>query len=209
MRYVTVILLAAAHCAGAATLHVRNDAALAPAVAEAQRVAANEPVTVVVHRGTYPLNQPLDFGPATHPVTLEAAEGEEVRITGGPTIPAQAFMRGEGQVWRAELRGIDLGEYPDNFRGAPEAPELFFNDRRMTVARWPNEGWAQIDRIIESGSVPRYGDQSNNPGVFQYGSDQPGRWDVDAGVWLQGYWCYDWYDETIRVRAIDRKTRQI
>ena len=32
----------------------------------------------------------------------------------------------------------DLGRYPDSFRGAPAVPELFFNDQRMTPARWPN-----------------------------------------------------------------------
>src|SRR5438046_521816 len=34
------------------------------------------------------------------------------------------------------------------------------------------------------------------------------RWPA-AGVWLSGYWCYDWFDETIRIKSIDAAKRQI
>jgi hypothetical protein len=113
---------------------------------------------------------------------------------------------------QADLPGSgakDLGSYPDSFRGAPAVPELFFNDRRMTPARWPNEGWATIAKIVESGSVPREGDTAPRPGMFEYSGDRPARWNVEAGVWLLGYWCFDWYEETIKVKAIDIGKRQI
>jgi hypothetical protein len=85
---------------------------------------------------------------------------------------------------------------------------LYFNDQRMSIACWPNEGWTTIAGIIDGGARPRDGDTSGRVGTFEYSGDRPGRWDVEAGVWLQGYWCYDWYDETIRVEAIDPLTRR-
>ena len=79
-------------------------------------------------------------------------------------------------VSEADLSSVgDLGRYPDNFRGLPETPELFLNDQRMTVARWPNDGWATIASIVDAGAEPRYGDQSRRPGVFTYSGDDPAR----------------------------------
>lgn len=189
-----------------------------------------EPVTIFVRGGSYHFAKSLtldarDSGTATAPVIWQATGDEDVRLSGGPTLPPDAFRpvtdevvlrrlsaSARGKVLQADLRalGIDnLGSYPDVFRGAPVVPELFFNDRRLTVARWPNEGWATIARIVDSGSIPRSGDNSGRPGVFGYDGERPARWNVDTGVWLRGYWCFDWYEETIKVKAIDHKQRQI
>lgn len=189
-----------------------------------------EPVTIVVHGGTYCLTNSLqladkDSGTTKNPVTWQAAPGEEVRFTGGPTLPAKAFGSitnetilarlepiARSNVFQFNLRNfgvMNIPEFPQNFRGVPAAPELFFQNQRMTLARWPNKGWATISKIIESGSIPREGDNSNRPGIFEYNDARPDRWNAEQGVWLQGYWCYDWYEETIQVKSIDRDKRQI
>ncbi|MBA3776530.1 MAG: right-handed parallel beta-helix repeat-containing protein, partial [Betaproteobacteria bacterium] len=177
-----------------------------------------------VRRDTFELSA-QDSGTSEFRVTWEAAANKQARLTGATMLPVTAFGPLTNQAARAQLResarqrvlqvdlrpfaDLQLGEYPQTFRGAPAAPELFFNDQRMTVARWPNKGWATVSKIIDAGSVPREGDQSNRPGIFAFAGDEPARWNVDAGVWLQGYWCYDWYDEAIRIRSIDRDQRQI
>lgn len=189
-----------------------------------------EPIRVIVHGGNYPLTNQLalameDSGTVRHPIVWQAAEGDEVRIMGGPEFSADSFRliaeenvlarldpAARGKVFQLKLATVGapaLPEFPKNFRGVPAVPELFFNEQRMTIARWPNQGWATISRIIESGSVPREGDQSGRPGTFEYSGAQPDRWKAEQGVWLQGYWCYDWYDETIQVKSIDREKRQI
>ncbi|MCX7424504.1 MAG: right-handed parallel beta-helix repeat-containing protein [Planctomycetia bacterium] len=188
-----------------------------------------EPITVLVRDGAYRLGESLtldarDAGTAAAPVTWQAA-GKDARLYGGATLPADALRpvtdqnvlarldpAARGKVLWADLRALgvtELGSLPDNFRGAPTSPEVFFNDQRLALACWPNEGWTTIAKIIDSGSIPRVGDNSNRPGVFEYEGDRPERWNVDAGVWLQGYWCYDWYEEIIRVKAIDREKHQI
>jgi hypothetical protein len=88
-------------------------------------------------------------------------------------------------------------------------PELFFNDQRMTLARWPNVGWATVAKIVDSGTTHLSADQPRRPGTFEYSGDRPARWNVEAGIWLLGYWCYDWYEEAIKVKAVDRDKRQI
>jgi hypothetical protein len=189
-----------------------------------------EAVSVMVLGGAYRLETSLVLGPedsgtASAPVVWQAAPGEEVRLSGGVAVTSNLFQpltetallerldpAARGKVVRADLRGLGLTEFagfPDTFRGVPAAPELFFNDERMTLARWPNEEWATIARIIDSGSVPREGEKDDRPGVFEYDGERPARWNVQRGVWLQGYWCFDWYEETIRVGAIDREQHRI
>ncbi len=186
--------------------------------------------TVMVAGGTYELSQTFelgseDSGTAEAPVVFRAAPGEEVRLQGGRSVDAQAFSpvieaavverlqeAARGQVLEADLGALGIpapAPYPEKFRGFPAVPEVFFNDRRLAVASWPQEGWAHIARIIDSGSNPRVGDDTGRPGVFEYEGDRPDRWNVEAGVWLQGYWCFDWYAETIKVQSIDKATRQI
>lgn len=187
-------------------------------------------VTVLLHGGDYRRETSFaltaeDSGTAAGPVVYRAAPGESVRLTGALPVPASAFTpvtdpavrerlpeEVRDRVVQADLKALGLppvAPMPAQFRGAPLAPELFYNDRRMTLARWPNEGWARIAKILETGSVPRTGDQGGQPGSFQYDGDRPARWNVAAGVWLRGYWCFDWYEETIQVQAIDPTARSI
>lgn len=189
-----------------------------------------ESVEVVVHGGTYRrissfALEAQDSGTATTPIVWRAAMGETVRLTGGVALPPEAFapvsdekvidrldVAARGNVVQIDLNaaGVKIeGNYPATFRGAPAVPELFFNDQRMTVARWPNEGWATVAEIVDEGSKAEGADSSSRGGIFKYSGDRPSRWNPVAGIWLQGYWCFDWYEETVQLGAIDPEQKQI
>ena len=192
---------------------------------------------VFLREGTYPLPQGFvlderDAGTAVAPVAYRAFKREEIRLVGGVvvdptrfravTIDEEACARlsmeaRENVVWLPlEDIGIpELKALPDTFRGGAPIPELFFGDEPMQLAKWPNEGWATIAKVIDRGVAPAgevktaASGKSAPGGVFVYSEDRPSSWDVARGVWLHGYWCHDWYDETIRIGAIDPKTKQI
>jgi len=197
---------------------------------KADATASVRSVTVVVRGGVYTFDRSFtldarDSGTLAAPMLYQGCPGEKVILAGGPTVPPDAFKpvtdakvlgrldpTARAQVLRADLRSLgikELGEFPVKYQGAPAVPELFFNDQRMTLARWPNEDWTTIAKIIDPGACPRTGDTGTNGGVFEYSGDRPSRWNVDAGLWLHGYWCFDWYSEVIRVKAIDREQRRI
>ncbi|MCG3141122.1 MAG: hypothetical protein HDKAJFGB_02312 [Anaerolineae bacterium] len=186
--------------------------------------------TVWIHDGVYPLTESFvlekqDSGTSQALIQFRAKNIGKVRLIGGRTIPTDAFT----EITHAEtltrlpsvaheatrrvdlgILGItDLGTFPDIFREPQPLPELFFNGNRMTLAQWPNEGWAEIDTIIESGPAPWRNHESDAIGVFTYKEDHPARWDGVKELWLEGYWCFDWASETIRVKSVDPKTRQI
>ena len=194
----------------------------------ARELAKQGAATVVLRGGVYERQTTFeltreDSGTADARVTWRAAEGETVRLVGGkavtqwqPVSDAATLQRldpaARGHVLQADLKtaGIaDCGAYGTRFRTPPPTAELFFNNQRMTLARWPNGEWAAVKKIIEQGSRPRHGDKGSKPGTFEYDGDRPARWASAPAVWLCGYWCFDWYEETIKVGRIDTATRRI
>lgn len=186
--------------------------------------------TIWIHGGTYALASSLvltveDSGTSDRRVYFRAVQGEEVRLIGGRALPVEAFAPVTDAAVQARLdaaaqpnvRCVDLkalgitnlGALPDEFEGAPSVPELFFNDTRMTLARWPNEGWAEIAEVVESGPAPWRKYESDKLPVFGYAGDRPSRWATAPGVWLEGYWCFDWSCETIKLASIDAAKRRI
>lgn len=187
-------------------------------------------ITVCIHGGEYALTATFelseaDSGEPDRPVSYRGAAGEWVRLTGARNLPGSGFLpvTDPGLLGRIDaaarepIRVLDLRSFgitncagfPDQFSGAPLMPELFCNDRRMTVARWPNEGWTEFTNVIESGPAPWRNHASDKLGKFAYLGDRPLRWTTAPVVWLQGYWCFDWSGETIRVGTIDTNRHEI
>ena len=187
-------------------------------------------LTVWVHAGRYHVADSFalgveDGGAEGKPIAYRAVSGEEVRLVGGVTLPETAFeiLQDEAILERMDLAArphvmavdlaapgvTDLGEFPVSYGDPPLVPELFFNDKRMTLARWPNDGWAEVVKVIESGPAPWRNHESDQPGTFEYDGDRPKRWATAPAVWLHGYWCFDWRSETIQVKEIDTDKRHI
>ncbi|MCX5758424.1 MAG: right-handed parallel beta-helix repeat-containing protein, partial [Candidatus Hydrogenedentes bacterium] len=91
----------------------------------------------------------------------------------------------------------------------PAPLELFVNGEAMHLARWPNDGVVPIGEVLDPGSVPRDGDQSNRGGVFRYDYDRPEKWKAAHDIFLSGLFGYGYADDTIRVGSIDTDKRVI
>jgi|GEM_PF-1222236 len=213
------------------------------AVRDARRAGAlTGGATVVLHAGHYAPEEPLlwtaeDSGLAGAPVVYAAETKGAAIVVGSRTIPGTAFHPVSDADAKARLDPTalehvvcaDLGAFgiakppqpSDNFRLPFAVPELFFNGQRMTLARWPNEGWATVSKIVDQGSMKNDGSVSdsadpkkarpkeNRGGVFVYDGDRPSRWHAEKGLWLHGFWCFDWYDDVIRVASIDSAKHEI
>jgi len=136
---------------------------------------------------------PAAFTPVTNPAVLERL---------APAV--------REKVVQVDLRALDVPlqkKLPDVFRGWFPLPELFYNDQRMPRACWPDTGWATIAGIAVQGESREQGGKI--PGTFVYAGDRPDRWRDFDNAWLQGFWCYDWDEESIKIGSIDRATRQL
>ena len=97
--------------------------------------------------------------------------------------------------------------YPGKKKGTTS--ELFINDRRMTLARYPNGDDLGIEDVIREGFVPadQFGvrRECSNPdtGCYYVGEDVGRRmknWRDADDVWICGYFRYDWAESSTRVK---------
>ena len=164
--------------------------------------------------------------------TVRLSGGRRIEPSLFKPVTDPAILARVGDQARPELRQLDLAtagitdylrELPDTFsyktpshghkgesyRGTPLLLEVFCNGFRMQVARWPNEGFALYEKPV--GGVRDFTKLGARPKVasFLYQGDRPGRWRVEDGVWLQGYWGRAYQCSILKVSRIDAEKRQI
>lgn len=108
-----------------------------------------EPIYVNIAHGIYYLDHPLRFdsadsGSPTQTITWQAELGAEVTLSGG--IPIECHP-GENGIWTCTLQKKPINSEPiDTNRAKGTSPlfDLYVNEKRMTLARWPNQEWAHI-----------------------------------------------------------------
>jgi hypothetical protein len=87
--------------------------------------------------------------------------------------------------------------------------EIFFDGRPLTLARWPNEGFAEIGGYVQPIPDQHGGEIGALEAGFHYTGDRPERWRADEEIWLHGYWAWDWANSYERVAQIDLEQRLI
>ncbi len=188
-------------------------------------------ITVWLRGGAYRMEGSLelteeDSGAPGSPVTYRGYPGERARLVGGIVVPPDSLQpvtdaavrarlepSAAEHILQADLTALGLTDpgapWPLTFRGYAGWPELFFDGRPLTLARWPNEGFARVAAVVDSGSKPRWNEKPDRPGKFTYEGDRPSRWLQAEEVYLNGYWCFKWFNECIKVAAIDPQDKSI
>lgn len=197
------------------------------------KIPPGEAITVEIAPGIYPVENSIEFtaedgGTAEAPVTYRSTKKAAAEVRGSITLAAADFRKIEDKATLSRLaesaRGdvlvCDLGKYipgelppfPKAFRGAPVGPWLYVGGEPATLARWPNKGaenhgWATFSKVMDNGmAIPGSKDptmQKDHPGAFIFDHPRVGKWNLEAGAWLLGYWTHDWYDENIRIGSYD------
>lgn len=191
-------------------------------------------VTVWLHGGDYLRTNALelgreDSGTPTAPVRWQAWAGERPRLLGGrrlsgfepvrePAVRERFDAAARDHIVVCDLRALgitDFGEMKSRGFARPTTPahcELFFAGRPMTLARWPNEGeWEKIAGFpAGSGQGDSHGGQIGKlEEGFLYSGDRPRRWQDTSGLWVHGYWSWDWANSYERVQVLDLDARRV
>jgi hypothetical protein len=181
-------------------------------------------ITVELAGGVYELAQTFrleaqDSGTEACPITYRSQPKAEVRLVGGREITTfkpvtdkavldQLQPWAQGKVLQADLKAMGVTDFGDVVASGKRL-ELFFMDQPMTIARWPNEGYARIQDVIGGAPHKIHGIPGDKIGKFTYEGDQPSRWTHEKDLWLEGYWFWDWADERQRVESIDTAAHSI
>ena len=159
------------------------------------------------------------------PLVIRSESPHKARITGArrvtrfqpiPAEDAKSLISEEARknVLVADLKAQGfpaLAKMPDRFR-APGCEEVIFGDQPMQSARWPNDGFTAFTEVIDAGaSAPVHWvtREVYRPGSFRFPSDRAKLWDFSRGVYLHGFWCYDWSDEALKAATYDPETGEL
>lgn len=189
------------------------------------------PITVELQPGIYERDEAFvleeqDSGAADSPITYRGRAGGETRIVGGKVVrgwktvsDAATLERldpaAQGKVVVADLKSQGITDYgkPGGgwASGAVLRLELFYNDKPMTIARWPNEGFVRVVDITDEKPVDVRGTKGSKAAKFVYDGDRPERWLKmgEKDVWLQGWWFWDWAEERQRIASIDPEQKLV
>jgi lysophospholipase L1-like esterase len=188
------------------------------------------------------------------PVVIKPQNDREVILTGGvrmklsdftPVSDANILSRlpeeSRDKVLQFDLGEIGITEYGElplyghsmqfldkgtPYKSGAPMPELFFDGEALTLARWPNDGYANIEAIVEMGSVPRKWmddlkgndnafslgmgyippEQRDNPPkgfAFKVDSDRLSRWGEAQEPWMYGFWYWNWSEQSVQIKEID------
>lgn len=152
-----------------------------------------EPCIVLIHAGIYRLEQALRFSPEDNgseqfPVIWQAAGDGEVVITGARLLHTK-WEQFEGDIFRTPLEGSDAID------------QLFMNDERQHMARYPNFGAGFVsagkDRFTrdeKAGNVPYDGSSPN-----AWDTDKAKRWNDPTGAFMHGMHRGLWGSQHYRV----------
>jgi hypothetical protein len=211
------------------------------ATADAARLAVRkhikdhplDTVTVFFRKGVYSFKQSfrldsLDSGNETTPVTYCAYPHEEVKFSGGISVPVSKAVKITDKkilarlvpgvrknILQVNLRTLGLNDFgilkPKGF-GRPSsaaAMELFCNEQAMKLSRWPNDSLVPIGKVLDPGSIPRNGDSSQRGGKFTYAVERPARWKEANEIWISGFFRYGFADDAVRIAKVDTINKTI
>ena len=211
-------------------------------IERAQNAARSEKnATVCVQKGIYRTHLRLD---ARDNGTTYL--GSDAILTGGLEVSPEQFSSPAPEILARlcpdaakNVRAIDLRSYgftPDDwgevypigeyhtaekYDNAKQGVnlEVFSGDKRMTLARYPNEGYCKIDNVLDVGDVWEYPEQNyfydwtdrrNHRGgaylLDKATNERIKTWQTPETAWIFGYLYHDWADTSspIHVRPENR-----
>ncbi len=161
-----------------------------------------------------------DNGTIESPIIYRAKKNGTVVLYGGKRLNVFKAVTDEkilarlpevakDKVYQCDLKALNINDYGEltvrGFGQPPSPPtlELYFNGKPMTLARWPNEGFVKIKKLIEPG------EKGIKPSVIEYDSPRHEDWSKAEDLWLFGYFKYLWADSTIKIAKIDTTAKTL
>jgi len=174
--------------------------------------------TVEVQAGVYFMRQALevtaeDSGSEQAPVVYRAAPGAKVVLSGGRSVSGWVAVKdpevlkrlpeeARAKVLVADLKAQGITDFGKlsvrgfgHGSGAAEA-ELISGDEPMTLARWPNDGFAKVTGKTDLQTVV-------------VDTDRIGRWVGETDPWIFAYWHHDWAELYEPIKGVDAAKKML
>lgn len=202
---------------------------LARACDSAVKNKSNDSVIVALSGGIYKLEKPVTIS-GNHSVTqlvLSGVAGIDVILCGGAELkPALSkpcgkidIAAGIERLYASKIRKwafSDAGILDSSFWAMTNIhksiiPQLFYGDKRMPLARWPNDSFARVDSVLVNEPIADGSVKGDKVGNFMCRRiPRLNKWINEIGhAFLHGYWFWDWYDNIEVFDDIDTSSSTI
>lgn len=128
-----------------------------------------------------------------------------------------------GAVWTLKLDARELAEWRGGLSGpvhsghavtiAAARSQVRVGGRELALARWPDEGFAELGALFDGGSAPRNAEDDiplaqrkveppRGARFVPRDVERARRWSGVKGAWAHGYWNWDWSDEVLPIASV-------
>ncbi len=176
--------------------------------------------TIYIRGGNYAFTKTLalsDAAPdAKRYILISSYQNEKVSFTGAQKLDNSKFVpvsdanvlnrlpaTAKGKVYQIDLKAAQINDFgkkaPHGYKSILPAPlELFYNEKTLPLARYPNEGFLPIGPVSDPGS--------RNPprgAVFTVNDSHIKNWKTADQAWVCGYFSYGYSDDNMQVASFD------
>lgn len=192
-------------------------------------------IEILIRGGKYFITNPIIFDSTFYskiktPITIKPYNNEKVILTGSKIISnfkkvedinilKRIQPKVQNDLYYIDLKSQGITDFGEITMRKSPGMELFFNNERMILSRYPNEGWLKI------AEVPQFGDSLLNEGLerekrfgipvgrhygkIKYDVDRPSTWSKDNDIYIHGYWTWDWSDSYQKIKTINFENKEI
>lgn len=178
-------------------------------------------IHVIFRGGEYRISKGITFGSedsgtAECPVIYMASEGETPVFKGSAELDTSKFKSVSNKAIYQRLpesAADKIGELDLKAQGIGTLSELvvtnygndtidynqfYLDEKKQTLARWPNYGFAHLGRIVNA-----------RGGIVQVDEPNAARWGTATDPRIAGFLSWDWAYERTSITAVDPATRYI
>lgn len=172
-------------------------------------------VVINLREGDYKLSLPIKLTAADSNLVIRGVPGENALVTAGNSVPFSAFSTvtdeaflsklsdssARGKIVSVNLADLGITEYGEikiqgmGAKDAGHAPTLSYNDKPLTIARYPNDGYLSTETAVADGKSGDSYYGSLGRAEFTTADKRYNSWDKN-GIWVFGYFQHDWADVT-------------
>lgn len=175
-----------------------------------------------------------DSGTKEAPIIYRAYANEQVRILGGAEISFSNFNKVtnaeilsrldssmNGKLYELDMDKFGIPAYDEfginghaasgmntagqNPTNGAAVPSVFWDGETTSIARYPNNDYLQIDKVLSSGSTTDFSEQMS----FTIADGRIANWENAEDMWLWGMLRYDWSDIHMPIASIIPETGTI
>lgn len=205
------------------------------------RRIGNNPVDVVFEEGEYNISQTINFGAGdsgsvSAPITYRAEDGKKVVFNAAKKLDIKNFAeitdksvaerinkKAKGKVLQYDLSKTGLADNVYDVQYGAELlypyfpADIYFNNARQDISRWPNAGWNYFTDVTDEGGTAqsvwtgkaKTADVINKGAVFKYTELNPSQWNSVDGAYLAGYLGSEYRYEWTKIDSLDQLSQEI